>query len=164
MQRNEALTTAEGRARVAVKVTRIGDRWRYDYAVQNLDYARAVTSGTNPNIQVLDARGFGSFAVPLAQGGQILATSYAHPAPETGNTWSVSTPGGGGAGEVRWSQPASGANAIDWGNLFRFSIDTNAAPVPGTVSLSPARSGTPASYTVSSLVPGTPPLFADGFE
>jgi hypothetical protein len=39
-ERSETLATPEGQVRVAVRVTPVGGRWRYDYAVMNLDFAR----------------------------------------------------------------------------------------------------------------------------
>src|SRR5690606_23182309 len=52
-QKNVGLATPEGNVKVAVKVTSAPNGlWRYDYAVMNVDFARAVTSGTNPNIRV----------------------------------------------------------------------------------------------------------------
>ena len=45
-QRSVELATAEGNATIAVRVRELGDgTWRYDYAVMNLDFARAETSG-----------------------------------------------------------------------------------------------------------------------
>jgi hypothetical protein len=64
---------------------------------------------------------------------------------------------------VVFTAPA-GANTLDWGTLHAFSFESLAAPVSGALTLQPARSGIPASLTIPSLVPGTPPLFADGFE
>jgi hypothetical protein len=43
---------------------------------------------------------------------------------------------------------------LDWGTLYSFSFISNAAPVAGTATLHVALAGTPASYDVSTLVPG----------
>jgi hypothetical protein len=158
-ERSETLATAEGQVRVAVRVTPVGGRWRYDYAVMNLDFARALTEGAEPNLRVLDARGFGGFVVPLVPGGGVSGLSFADADANAGNDWSMAA----GANAASFTAPA-GANTLDWGTLFRFSLESSAAPVQGEINLVPARAGSPASFGVPSLVPGPPPLFADGFE
>jgi hypothetical protein len=158
-ERSETVVTSEGQVRVAVRVTPVGGRWRYDYAVMNLDFARALTEGAEPNLRVLDARGFGGLVVPLVPGGGVSGLSFADADAIAGNDWSMTA----GATAASFTAPA-GANTLDWGTLYHFSLESASAPVQGVVSLVPARAGSPTAYAVPSLVPGTPPLFADGFE
>jgi hypothetical protein len=164
-ERHERLDSSEGHARVAVRVQAAGaGLWRYDYTVMNLDFARALTSGSEPDLRVLDARGFGGLRVPLDAGGSVGATTFTDSDVLAANDWSVQVPPPGGApANVTWEAPA-GTNTLDWGTLFRFSLVVDAPPVLGSVVLQPARAGMPADYSVVSLVPGAPPLFADGFE
>jgi hypothetical protein len=157
--RSATVATAEGTLRVAVRATPVGARWRYDYAVLNLDFARAVTEGAEPDLRVLDARGIGAFSVPVPAGGGVSALQAFDLDRDPGNDWSGATAGG----RVVFTAPAV-ADSLDWGTLHAFSFESSAAPVAGTVDLAPARSGNPAALAVPSLVPGVPPLFADGFE
>ncbi len=165
-QRNTPLSTAEGTARVAVKVTALsGGRWRYDYAVMNIDFARAVTAGAEPNLRVLEARGFGGFSIARPQSAGIMATAFAGVHAVGGTDWSAMVSPPGASASVSFTANG-GANTLDWGTLFRFTIEADAPPVEGAVSVLPARmdAGLPSQYSVQSLVPGQPPLFADGFE
>jgi len=157
--RNDTLATPEGTLRIVARATPVGARWRYDYAVLNLDFARAVTEGAEPDLRVLDARGIGAFSVPVPAGGGVSALQAFDLDRDPGNDWSGATAGG----RVVFTAPAV-ANSLDWGTLHAFSFESSAAPVAGTVDLAPARSGNPAALAVPSLVPGVPPLFADGFE
>jgi hypothetical protein len=158
-ERNVLGATAEGEFKVAVRVTPQGGAWRYDYAVMNLDFAREVVSGTAPDQRVVDARGFAGFRMPLPAGAVVQGSAFADADVDPGNDWSFAV----AAGEAGFAAPPAG-NSLDWGTLYRFTVIANAAPVPGEVRVVPARAGTPADYRVSSLVPGVPPLFADGFE
>jgi hypothetical protein len=158
-QRNELLATLEGEFKVAVRVTPQGGAWRYDYAVMNLDFAREVVSGAASDPRVSDARGFGAFHVPIQSGTGIQASSFADADLDAANDWTFAS----AAGEAGFSMPVAG-NPLDWGTLYRFTVVANAPPVAGEVRVVPARSGTPVDYRVQSLVPGVPPLFADGFE
>ncbi len=166
-QRNTQLVTPEGTARIAVKVTALGGgRWHYDYAVMNIDFARAVTAGAEPNLRVLEARGFGGVTIARPTAAGISASAFAGVHGAGANDWSaVVSPPGDLPARVSFTAPA-GANTLDWGTLFRFTIEADAPPVEGPVSLLPARTdaGLPSQYSVPSLVPGQPPLFADGFE
>ena len=166
-QRNTPLSTAEGSARVAVKVTPLGgSRWRYDYAVMNIDFARAVTTGAEPNLRVLEARGFGRFTITRADAAGVSATAFVDLDATVGNDWPATISAPGTLPATVSFAAAGGADTLDWGTLFRFTIEASAPPVVGTVSLQPARTdlGLPGQYSVQSLVPGQPPLFADGFE
>jgi hypothetical protein len=165
-QRNSPLSTPEGTARVAVKVTELGTgRWRYDYAVMNIDFARAVTAGAEPDLRVLEARGFGGISILRPQSAGITATAFAGVHAVGGNDWTATVTPPGASASVSFTANG-GTDTLDWGTLFRFTIEANAPPVEGTVSLLPARidAGLPSQYSVQSLIPGQPPLFADGFE
>lgn len=158
-ERNDTLDTPEGTLRVAVRVTPLGGRWRYDYAVMNLDFARAVTAGAEPDLSVLDARGIGSLSIPAPPGAAASAPQSFDLDRDPANDWSAQLVGDA----LVFTAPA-GSNTLDWGSLHAFSFESSAPPEPGSVMLQPARAGMPAVYPLLTLVPGTPPLFADGFE
>lgn len=157
--RSATVSTPEGTLRVAVRATPVGARWRYDYAVMNLDFARAVTEGAEPDLRLLDARGIGALSLAVPPGGGVSALQAFDLDRDAGNDWAAAVVGG----QVAFTAP-EGANSLDRGSLHAFSFESSAAPAEGTVDLAPARPGVPSTVSVPSLVPGVPPLFADGFE
>jgi hypothetical protein len=156
---NSELAVPEGHAKVAVKAVDLGGgNWRYDYAVMNFDFARATTSGSEPNLRVLSNRGFDSFSVPLPAGATVVATKFSDGDLDSANNWKVATT----AGKVTWMARArsSSANApsnptLDWGTMFSFSVTVNRAPTAGQGTLHVAQAGSPAQHSVATLVPGT---------
>jgi hypothetical protein len=162
---NTELAAPEGHAKVAVKVTDLGDgTWRYDYAVMNFDFARAVTagqgSGHGPDPRVVSNMGFDSLSVPA--GGTIGATTFSNGTVDGSTAWTASNANG----SVIWTAP-TGAT-LDWGTMYSYSIVSSSAPVAGNATLHVAESGTPASYDVATLVPAPSGpddrLFTDGFD
>ena len=161
---NTELSAPLGHAKVAVKVTDNGDgTWRYDNAVMNFDFARAVVQGSGgngPDPRVVSNKGFDSFSVPA--GGTIGATTFSNGNVDASGAWTSSTAGG----TVVWTAPDGGT--LDWGTLYSYSITTTAAPVAGSITLHVAQAGTPASYDVATLVPSASvpddTVFANGFE
>lgn len=155
---NRELVTDEGHAKVAVKVIDLGGgSYRYNYAVMNLDFSRAVKQGTPPNLEVLRNLGFNSFSMP------VLATSISGIAFEDGdgnaaNNWTAQVAGG----RVTWSAPVG--NELNWGTLFSFSFVANARPFDAQTSMGVAEPGDPAQYGLSALVPDADVLFAHGFD
>jgi len=163
---NTELSSTEGHAKVAVKVTNLGNgKWRYNYAVMNFDFARAVTQGAEPNLRVVSNKGFDAFSVPVPSSVRIQS-----PASDVGDenpnlNWPVDV----GGGFVKWSTDTSvngigdGSHVfpselptLDWGVLYSFSFVTAAPPVNGNAVLHVATAGSPASYEVQTLVPATP--------
>jgi hypothetical protein len=158
---NSELAVSEGHAKLAVKVTSNGNgTWRYDYAVMNLDYSRAVTQGAEPNLRVLGNKGFDRFSVPLPAGAIVSATHFGDGDLNGANDWSVSTSGG----HVTWTAAAS---TLDWGSMFTFSLTVNSAPVASNGTLHVAQSGSPAEFAVATLAPAvlvSDVIFANGFD
>jgi hypothetical protein len=181
-QKNVEIASPEGHTRVAVNVVDLGGgTWRYDYAVANFDFARAVTQGTGKysddgdpamRFRVIHNFGFDSFSVPLPAGVTVSALEFNDGELDTTNDWTATSTGG----SVTWTAPVNPAppantpavnNPLNWGTMFRFSFIANQAPVAADVDLHVAQSGTPASYTAGVLAPATPiidEIFADDFE
>ena len=163
---NTELAVNEGHVKVAVKVTDNGDgTYRYDYAVMNFDFARAVTetppAGGGPDPRVISNKGFDSFAVPA--GGTIGATTFSNGTLDSTGLWTESVANGA----ITWSAPDGGS--LDWGTMYSYSITSSAAPIAGNATLHVAQSGTPATYDVATLVPGSSvdpndPVFDNGFD
>ena len=157
--RNTELAAPEGHAKVAVKATDLGGgNWRYVYAVQNLDFARAIVEtgdGTDP--RVVSNKGFDSFSVPLPAGATVVSTSFSDGDLVTANNWLTTT----NASAVTWRSggpvvsPRVKRQSLDWGSMYTFTVVVNKAPATGNGTLHVATAGSPASYTVSSLVPGS---------
>ncbi len=151
-----------GHARVAVKVTDVGGgQFRYDYAVMNLDYARAATdpATAEPNLRVLRNLGFGSFAVDLVGSVSVGSIAFADGDANAANDWSASVAGD----RVTWTAPPG--NELNWGTLFRFSFVADAgARSARSARLGIAEPGAPASHGVITLRPDNDTIFLDGFE
>jgi hypothetical protein len=158
---NSELAVAEGHARVAVKVSDLGGgNWRYDYAVMNLDFARALTEGSEPNLRVLANRGFDRFSVPLEAGLQVGAAAFRDGDLDAGNDWVASTTGG----TVTWTAP--NGNSLDWGTLYSFSVTLDAPPAAGNAALHVAEAGAPTEFELATLVANAEGdvVFRSGFE
>jgi len=160
---NTEIAVNEGHAKVAVKVTDNGDgTWRYDYAVMNFDYARATIEGADagPDPRVVDNKGFDSFSVPA--GGAISATRFSNGMIDGTGMWTEANANGA----ITWTAPDGGT--LDWGTMYSYSLTTSAPPVAGNATLHVAKAGTPASFDVATLVPGstepTDRVFANGFD
>jgi len=162
---NTELAVNEGHAKVAVKVTDLGDgTWRYDYAIMNFDFARAVVQpqgpGHGPDPRVVSNKGFDSFSVP--SGGTIGATTFSNGTVDDAGAWSAATTDG----VTTWTAPDGGT--LDWGTMYSYSITSSSAPVAGSATLHVAQDGTPVTYDVATLVPAPSVpndiIFESGFD
>jgi hypothetical protein len=161
--RNVEIDTDEGHTRIAVKVktlascpgTLSGTCYRYDYAVHNFDFARAVygapPNDQPPNLRIVSNRGFSQFTVPIPTTGAALESNhFADVDIDAGNNWTATI----GADAVTWVAPAG--NELNWGTLYRFSLVTNTAPSDsnlGNVVLDVADAGTPSILQTTMMVP-----------
>jgi hypothetical protein len=160
---NAELAVIEGHAKVAVKVTDLGGgKWRYNYAVMNLDFARAPTSGAEPNLRVLSNKGFDGFSVSVPAGAQVISPVANVGDPNPNMSWRSLVSGGVLSWSTDMSIPSWGSGGypmptalptLDWGSLYSFSFITNSGPVAGHATLHVAQAGTPASFDVATLVP-----------
>lgn len=173
-ERSTDIETEHGHARLAMKATALpGGGWRYDYVVANFDYAVADIQydggdvGNPRKLRVLSNTGFTSFEVDAVGTPVLDADQFSDGDREAGNDWAFSQAGS----TVRWTPPggdvgAATANALNWGTMFRFSFESDAAPVAGVARLN-APDGV--MLEVPTLVPQGEeepvlPLFEDGFE
>ncbi|MET0229721.1 MAG: hypothetical protein ABW186_02175 [Rhodanobacteraceae bacterium] len=158
---NSEVASSEGHTKVAVKATDLGGgSWRYVYAVENLDFARAVTQPpeNGPDPRVISNKGFDTFTVPIPAGANVSATTFHNGTVDGSGAWTAAV----GTNTVTWTAPGAGPT-LDWGSMFTFSITVNARPAVtrpqtsprgnGTVSLHVATAGSPASYTARAIVP-----------
>ncbi len=151
---NKELSTPLGRARVAAKVTDLGDgRWRYEYALMNFDYAHVrfdPVHAEGADIRLLESRGFARFGVPLPRG--VIATSlhFDDADGNAGNDWTAATTGD----TVGWSAPDA-SDTLAWGTLYHFEFTANAPPTARRVAIGGAATATEAErpYTIDLIGP-----------
>jgi len=159
---NSEIASTEGHAKVAVKAIDMGNgSWRYIYAVENLDYARAVIQAPDhgPDPRVVSNKGFDSFTVPIPAGASVSSTTFNSGSLDGSGSWTANV----GSNSVTWSAGASAT--LDWGSMYTFTLIVNARPATtrpqpqargnGNVTLHVATAGSPASYASRSIVPTT---------
>ncbi len=168
-ERSADIKTGEGNLRVAMRVNDLGNgQFRYDYAVMNFDFARAVTEGAEPNLRVLRNNGFNRFELPLPAAAQLISTEFADGDTDAGNDWSFTRQGSTLVWQAAGTSTAP-VNSLNWGVMFRFSVTTTEAPQNGSGYLGIAETGSLTNVRVDTLVPGAAvvspdEVFADGFE
>jgi hypothetical protein len=142
------VNTSEGRVKLAAKATDLGGgRWRYDYAVMNLDFSRAQTQGAEPNLRVLSNAGFNSVAIPVGSA-TLSDIAFSDGDLDATNDWTASISNG----VITWVAPAG--NPLNWGTLFRFSFITDKGPgaVQIAASLGIVNPGSPQSLNISGVL------------
>lgn len=168
-ERSADLKTDEGKLRVAMRVNDLGNgQYRYDYAVMNFDFARAVTQGAEPNLRVVRNNGFNRFELPFPASASLEATEFADGDIVAGNDWTVTRQGSTLVWQAAGTATAP-VNPLNWGVMFRFSVTTSEAPQAGRGYLGIAEPGATGTVQVDTLVPGsavTNPggIFQNGFE
>ncbi len=151
----------EGQVGVAARVSRLpGGDYRYDYAVMNFDFSRAVTdpATTEPNLRILRNLGLSAFELELANGATVVAAEFRDGDAVAANDWLAS----GVANAQRWNAPV--AATLDWGRMVFVSVVSASAPGRGELRLDVAEIGTPASYVAQTLVPDGAQVFRNSFE
>ncbi|MCE9594216.1 MAG: hypothetical protein K8S98_08480 [Planctomycetes bacterium] len=110
----------DGRLYVGVKVTGpSAGLYHYEYVVYNRDNTRSV----------------GALHLPLATGATVSSISFRDIDSNVGNDWQVAQL----ANELVFS---TAINPLEWGTLYNFSFDSDAAPAAGTADLNPYNPGT----------------------
>lgn len=153
------LRTVEGEFGLGARVEQIGPAlWRYRYVLANLDYARTLTSGTPPNLQMQAEHGLNALAVPLVGFAAASNLGFRDGDPSAGNDWNAQlTPS-----QLRWSAP-DGTAELRWSNLISVGFDSTTPPGYGQASVELAGSPGAANASLRTLVPGGE-MLADGFE
>ncbi|MBB5208497.1 hypothetical protein [Chiayiivirga flava] len=160
VRQRRLIETAEGRVLVAVRVHRNAEaRYVYDYAIMNYDLTRPITSGAEPDLQVLRNHGLAQITLALLHGATVDVHDYRDGDASAANDW----PGTVGADAVAWEAPDAQAY-LEWGSLVTLRLESAAAPGPGLLQLAMAEAGMPAFQTASVLVPDASQLFRDGFD
>lgn len=126
-EKSVLIATNEGHVKAAVKVIDLGGgRWQYHYAVMNLDFARPVTEGQEPNLRVIRNLGLDTLTVPVGNA-TITDLVFGDGDMDASNDWVPSI----FDSRLTW-RSATRNNALNWGTLFRFSFIANRPPVAST--------------------------------
>ena len=146
---HERVDTGVGELSLAAKTTDLGGgQWHYEYALHNHDFDRKVQS----------------FRVPLPEGATASNAAFRGVATGTGADWTISIE----ADAVVFQAPADVAvNALDWGTLFSFGFDADAAPAAGSVDLGALEETPELDFTSPAQTPGGAlgsAIFFDDFE
>lgn len=129
-QATELHDTGVGRVQLALVSNDLGGGvFHYEYALMNFDFERRIQS----------------FKVPIGAGQTVSNAGFGDGDATAGNNWTPSV----GADAVTWTAPAG--NALDWGTLFNFRMDVNAAPGASVAVLTPLDPGSPALVGVHTL-------------
>lgn len=145
----EPAPLADGRGFLVQQVTDLGDVWRYDYAVYNMNLDRAFDSLSIPLPIGVVVTGVG-FRFPLNHAPEPHTDNYSNAA------WTVSTAGG----SITWSTTPFAsdplANAVRWGSMYNFYFDANTPPIAGSATVGLFKTGTTAS--AATLAPSAGPV------
>lgn len=155
------LATSEGHIGLATRVTRLPDgRYRYDYAIANHDFSRAVLdpATAEPNLRVVRNLGLAAIELELRNGAQVLGHEYRDGDDASANDWAAAAAGT----DWRWSAPLGAS--LDWGSQVFLRVISESPPASGRLRLSVAESGNPAYYDAAVLAPDAGQVFYDSFE
>ena len=143
---------AGGRFYVAAKATNIGfGRWRYEYAIENLncDRAAATLTVTMPESVAATVTNIGFHDVNY-HSGEVYDNADWTPIPATNG--------------VGWRSPEPFAinpnsNALRWGTLYNFRFEAEGPPIAHDVTLGlfrPGAAGDPNAVSAATIAPATP--------
>jgi hypothetical protein len=165
---NAEMSSPLGRARVAVRITDLGNgQWRYRYVVMNFDYSHAEIDPAHPsepNLHVTANHGFKTFRVPVPASVPVGSLGFRDADLDAGNDWTATR----ADGFVTWTAPA-GQNTLDWGTLYGFELVAGAGPADGDVELVGVATSTEPElvYATALRVPqggGNEYIFSNGFD
>jgi hypothetical protein len=139
------VVSGDGLYRLAAKATPLGgDQYHYEYAVQNVTSHRSAQS----------------FSIPIPPGAVVTNigfhdVDYHSGEPFDGTDWSATV----GPVSVTWTTQTfavnPNANALRWGTLYNFRFDANVAPGTALATIGLFRPGSPSSFTMSTVTPGS---------
>jgi hypothetical protein len=125
------LVSSAGRLRVAAVITKLPDgKYRYQYAIQNINYSPDDPIGEEPNLRATSSTGITEVALVLGRGTAQSDIELGNVAP---SEWSA---------ELRddqaiWRSPAG--ESLTWGNMVSFAFVSRREPSSGAMLLRPSR-------------------------
>lgn len=153
------LATDEGNLLLVTRVQPDGDGYLYRYALKNLDYSRAVTAGSEPDLVLLQNSGLASARLDV--GGHSAASGAIADDPARGSA--AQWQGSGGCRGPAWRAPAEAAG-LEWGELMAFTMRSAHPPEPGQMLVTPTDTEAPTEHSLAALVPAAGTIFCDPFE
>lgn len=111
---SERIDTGAGQIHISSKVTDLGDnRYRYAYAIMNIDYMPGVNQVEISTLDVLSG----------------VTTQFFDADSQVENDWNIAVT------ENRVTFDDGGANPVRWGSLYTFVVDTQSEPVEGQIDV-----------------------------
>jgi hypothetical protein len=137
---------------VGARVTQVGENWRYEYAVQNVNAGRSIGSVSVPISPAITVSDVGFHDVPHHSG-----------EPYANTPWNSSVTGSA----VQWNSPQTFVqnkytNALRWGSLYNYRFLASVPPTTSTMTLGMFVPGAPESVDVTTLVPSIPVCVCPG--
>ncbi len=86
-----------------------------------------------------------SFSIPIGPGRSVSNTGFGDANGNPLDDWTVSVSGA----RVTWTAPAG--NALDWGTLYNFRLNVDAAPGESAATLTPLDPGSPEAFAVRTV-------------
>jgi hypothetical protein len=175
---NIELASPEGHSRIAVKVKTltscppasgfVGTCYRYDYVVNNFDFARVelmpAPNNAGVNLGIASSRGFSVFKLNIGSEVPLWLDPDAHFADidvDPANNWVATV----GTESIEWTAPAS--NQLKWGTLYRFSLVTTVEPNPAftqSAHLAVDMESSGFEFNKRIMVPNVGTLFESAFD
>jgi hypothetical protein len=139
---------SDGSGSVAVRISRLGaHRYKYVYAIQNLDLAHALISGDATNPRIVDPQGIARIEIAHAPNAAITHTSLIDASGSPSDLWTNKNM----TASIIWQVDRS--DQLTWGSVYSVSLVSDTAPTRGTIRLSVGEIAQPIS--VETLVPSS---------
>jgi len=114
------IATPKGHIKVAVRVTTLEkNRYRYDYALMNIDFATVKTKGREPDLRIISSHGLSGFRVRIAPGTHVTGIASSGVTAEGTQAWQ----GRVTSDSVEWA--GTSRTELTWGTVFRFSFEAD---------------------------------------
>ena len=119
-EQSERVDTGQGRVQLAAVTGDLGGGvYHYEWALMNFDYESQLRS----------------FSIPILPGMSVTNTDFGDADGNGANDWTVSVL----PESVEWTAPAG--NELDWGRLYNFRMDVDAAPIESEARMQPLAAG-----------------------
>jgi len=144
------IATPDGHLRIAARVTHLANgQYRYQYAIANIDYARANISGEGDRMRVDEPHGISGISLPVVASARISNADTTAEDLVPGRPWLTDAT----STELRWSAPKG--NELTWGELISIHFDAIKPPHRAKINLHSGLSTEPDPHqmTVETLVP-----------
>ncbi len=159
LQRLSVLDSEHGKIVVLARATQLSaTRWRYRYAVYNVDFTEATQAGIGTNVSLSNNHGPRGLRFQSFGGApNFSAISFSDIDSNAANNWAATI----NATSLQFDKQTNDINYLEWGMLFNFSFEADLAPGSNVAQFVRRDGGLQA---ISVLGPGTELYFSSGFE